>query len=154
MDIWTIWLIIAGTFAFLEIITTGFFVIWIGIAALLPMAYSIFFPEQYVTQVIIWAITSVILILLTKKLSDKIRPTSTPTNVYSVLGKRATVTQTINNDKAQGQVKVDGDIWSARADEIDNIIPEGSVVEILRIEGVKVIVKNITEPITNVNFKK
>lgn len=143
MEIWTIWLIITGFFVFLEFLTVGFFVIWFGIAALVPMIYSIFYPEQILVQVAIWAITSTILVLSTKKFTDKVRPAVTQTNVYSIIGKQAIVTQEINNEKMQGQIRVGGDIWSARCENLTEIIPENSVVEILRIEGVKVIVKKI-----------
>lgn len=145
MSAWTIWLIIAGFFAILEIITVGFLVIWIGVGALPAMIYSIFFPEQVMVQVVIWVVCSVILILLTKNLTDKVKPTPTPTNVYSIIGKRATVIQNINNDKAQGQVKVGGDVWSAKAENDEEEIPENTIVEIVSIEGVKAIVKKITE---------
>ncbi len=141
MEVWTIWLIVAGFFALLEMLTVGFFVIWFGIAALLPMVYSIFFPEQIVVQIVMWAILSVILILSTKKLTDKVSPPLVPTNVYSIIGKQAVVTKEINDEKSQGQIRVDGDIWSARGEKFTDVIPENTVVEILRIEGVKAIVR-------------
>ncbi len=148
MEIWTIWLIIAGFFAFLEMLTVGFFVIWFGVAALLPMVYSMFFPEQILVQVCIWAFASIILVLSTKKLTDKVRPPVTPTNVYSIIGKKAVVTQEINDEKSQGQIRVDGDIWSARGEDFTEVIPENTVVEILRIEGVKAIVKKASENVS------
>ncbi len=142
MEIWTIWLIIAGFFAFLEMLTVGFFVIWLGIAAIPAMIYSMFFPEQVLVQVIIWVILSIILIISTKKLTDKVSPPLVPTNVYSIIGKQAVVTKEINDEKSQGQIRVGGDVWSARGEKITDIIPENTVVvEILRIEGVKAIVR-------------
>lgn len=143
MEIWTIWLIIAGVFTILEIFTEGFLVLWLGVAALLSMAFSIFFPEMFTTQVIIWCVSSVLLILCTKKFTDKIKPKVTPTNVYSVIGKRAIVTQEVNTYKASGQVKIDGDVWSAKTEDSEEIIPVDTHVEILRVEGVKVVIKKI-----------
>ncbi len=144
MEIWTIWLIVAGFFLILEIMTTGFLVFWLGIGALASMVYSLFFPTQILYQVIIFTILSIILIMLTRKLTDKIKPESTAMNVYSILGKKAIVFQEIDDKKNQGQVKVDGDVWSARSDDFEDIIPVNSQVEILRIDGVKVIVKRIS----------
>ena len=64
--------------------------------------------------------------------------------MYSIIGKKATVSYAINNIKGEGQIKIDGDIWSAKTeDEDDEIIPEGSTVEILRIDGVKTVVKKV-----------
>ena len=143
MDIWTCWLIVAGIFMFLEIITSGFFVIWLGIAALFSMTYSFFFPEQIHIQIAIWVGISTLLILLTRRFTKKIEPKVTPTNVYSIIGKKAIVTQEINSATSTGQVKVDGDIWSAKTDSFDEVIPINSVVEIIRIDGVKTVVKKI-----------
>ncbi|MBR3888578.1 MAG: NfeD family protein [Clostridia bacterium] len=138
---WFIWLVIAGIFTIVEIATVGFFIIWFGVAAVLTALFSLFMPEAYLVQVVFWAITSVLLVLFTKKFTDKVKPETTATNVYSIIGKRAVVTTTINNENSTGQIKVDGDVWSAKAEDYDEIIEAGEHVEILRIDGVKVIVK-------------
>ena len=67
MEIWTIWLIVAGVFTILEMITEGFLVLWLGVGALLSMAFSIFYPEMFAAQVIIWCVSSILLIACTKK---------------------------------------------------------------------------------------
>ena len=89
------------------------------------------------------AVVSTILILCTKKITRKISEKDTvATNVYSILGKKAIVSQQIDNIKGQGQIKIDGDIWSAR-NEDDDVISEGDTVEIIRIDGVKAIVRKV-----------
>ena len=50
------------------------------------------------------------------------------------------VIQTIDNLKATGQVKIDGNVWTARSVD-DSVIPTGETVEVLQISGVKLIVK-------------
>lgn len=143
MPAWFVWLVIAGIFTIVEIATVGFFIIWFGVAAVLTALFSLFMPEAYMVQVVVWAITSVLLVLFTKKFTDKIKPETTATNVYSIIGKRAIVTTVINNENGTGQVKVDGDVWSARTENYDETISVGEHVEILRIDGVKVIVKKL-----------
>ena len=138
---WVIWLIIACFFIVLEIFTSGFLVIWLGIAAVFALIFSLVFPKLIIGQAIVWLILSVILILLTKKFADKITSTTTPTNVYSVIGKKANVIAEINGEKATGQIKVDGDIWAAKTEEFNEVIPVGTIVEVVRIDGVKVVVK-------------
>ena len=76
---------------------------------------------------------------LSRKLTDKIKPKEVPSNVYTILGKKAIVTVEINSIKGQGQVKIGGDIWSAKTED-DSIIPVNTEVEILKIDGVKAIV--------------
>lgn len=141
MGIWTGWLIIAGICLILEIFTEGFLMIWFGIGALAAMGVS-FLVDSIIIQFVTFLVVSTILVLCTRKLAKKIEPQNVATNVYTVIGKKATVSTTIDNTKGQGQIKVDGDIWSAK-NEVDEIIPEGSSVEILRIEGVKTVVKKI-----------
>lgn len=143
MPAWFIWLVIAGIFTIVEIATVGFFIIWFGVAAVLTAIFSLFMPEAYMVQVVVWAITSILLVLFTKKFTDKVKPETTATNVYSIIGKRAVVTTAINNENGTGQVKVDGDVWSARTENYEETIPVGEHVEILRIDGVKVIVKKL-----------
>ncbi len=142
MEIWTAWLIFAGVCFILEIATEGFLVCWLGVGRLCAMGISFIFPDQLLAQIAVMAVVSIILILSTRKLTKKISSKDNhATNVYSILGKSATVTQEINNVKSQGQIKIDGDVWSARAEEGDEIIAEGDIVEILRIDGVKAIVR-------------
>ena len=145
MSPWVIWLLVACAFAIAEMLTVGFFVIWFGVAALIALVFSLIFPSLVVAQVAIWGISSLILVLLTKKFADKVTSHSVPTNVYSVIGKKANVVIEINGEKATGQVKVDGDVWSAKTEEFNAVIPVGSVVEVLKVDGVKLVVKKIDE---------
>ena len=69
---------------------------------------------------------------------------ATPTNVYSLVGKKGIVVEDINWANGTGQVKVEGDIWSAKTKEQINI-PKGTEVEIESIEGVKVYVTPVMQ---------
>lgn len=142
MESWLLWLIIAGSMVLLECMTAGFLVIWFGVGALFAMIASLFI-ESLAIQVGVFAVVSSILILLTKPLVKKfIQKEDEKPNVYTVIGKTALVTKDIDSDKGTGQVKVDSDTWSAK--DIDNgNISMGSKVEIIKVEGVKVIVKKI-----------
>lgn len=143
MSPWLIWLLVACAFAILEMFTAGFMVIWFGVAALVSLVFSLIFPEAFAAQIIIWGILSVILLLFTKKFANKVNANAVPTNVYSVIGKKANVIVEINGEKSTGQVKVDGDVWSAKTEEFNAIIPVGTAVEIVKVDGVKVVVKKI-----------
>lgn len=141
---WYIWLIASGIFFILEIATTGFLVFWLGIGALFAMCTS-FITTSVLIQTTIFVISSVILILLTKPLISKyvdVKETI-PTNAYRVLGKTGIVIVDIDSINGTGQVKVNGEIWSAFAEEN---IAKGTEVEVLEISGVKLMVK----PKTNI----
>lgn len=141
MEIWTWWLIIAGICFILEIATEGFLICWFGVGALASMTVS-FFCDSFLVQLITFVVVSTILIFATRKFAKKVEPKTVATNVYTIIGKKAVVSTEIDSVKNSGQIKIDGDIWSAKS-ENDEIIPVGSTVEILRIEGVKAIVRII-----------
>ena len=67
-----------------------------------------------------------------------------PTNADRVIGAEARVTEGIDNIQGKGAVSIGGIIWTARSDS-DEVIPAGSLVRVLRIEGVKVFVELIKE---------
>ena len=60
------------------------------------------------------------------------------TNAYSIIGKIGIVTKEINPNLGIGQVKIAGEVWSAKSDEI---IPVGKEIEVIEINGVKAVVK-------------
>jgi membrane protein implicated in regulation of membrane protease activity len=62
------------------------------------------------------------------------------TNTHSVEDKVGKVTVDIDPSEATGQVKIDGETWSAKSYN-DTFISKNTEVSIEKIEGVKVIVK-------------
>lgn len=102
---WYVWLIISGLFLVLEMITVGFLVFWLAIGALFAMLVS-FFTSNLIIQTTVFVISSIGLIFLTKPLVKKLNKTddTIATNAYSVIGKKAIVTQDI--DPTLGYVKL------------------------------------------------
>ena len=137
---WQFWLIIAGLFFVGEIFTLGFLIFWFGIGALFAMIVS-FFTTNIIIQTTVFLITSTIFILATKPLVKKfVDVKNTNTNVFSIIGKKALVIKDIDPIHSSGQIKLNGEVWSAET-ENDEIIKKGSEVEVLKINGVKAIVK-------------
>lgn len=146
---WQFWLIVAGLFFVGEIITVGFLIFWLAIGALLAMITS-FFTSNLVIQTAVFVISSVILMFATKPFVNKFinKDNSIRTNVYSIIGKKAIVVKDIDCINGTGQIKVDGELWSAEG--INGInIEKGSEVEILKIEGVKAVVSPLKISSTN-----
>lgn len=144
---WQIWLIIAGLCFIAEMATVGFLVFWFGIGALIAMVVS-FFTSNIIIQTTVFVISSAILLFTTKPLVKKfvdIKPTNT--NAFSIIGKKAFVIKEITPHSV-GQIKINGEVWSAEA-ENQETIPEGSEVEIIEIKGVKTIVKAIKIAVKN-----
>lgn len=142
---WCLWLIAAGIFFLIEIATVGFLIFWLGVGAILAMIASLI-TDSVLIQTAVFVITSSILIPLTKPLVNKYFDDGkkVATNAYSLIGKNGIVIVDINTADSTGQVKVDGEVWSAKA---DTNISKGTEIEVLKIDGVKLIVKPKVEVI-------
>lgn len=142
---WHIWLIIAGVCFIIEMMTVGFFVFWFGIGALLTMIVSLIFPDNLILQATTFVISSTLLIFLTKPLVNKLQKSDkkVATNAYSVIGKKGIVTQDINETHGVGQIKVAGEVWSAKTTD-GSTIEKGTQIEVIKIDGVKAVVEPVT----------
>ncbi len=137
---WQFWLILSGIFFVFEMATVGFLIFWLGIGALTAMIIS-FFVDNVIIQTAVFVVTSIALIFLTKPFVKKFaKPgANVKTNAYSIIGKNAIVTKEIDSNANVGQIRVGGDVWSAKT-ETEEVIPAHAEVKVLRIEGVKAIV--------------
>lgn len=146
---WQFWLIVSGICFIVEMATVGFMVFWFGIGALVAMLVSFFIPNVYV-QAFIFLITSTVLLFLTKPFVNKFvnKDKKVATNAYSIIGKKGIVLKEINPILGTGQIKVSGEVWSAKT-LTEEIIPEHTEVEVADIDGVKAVVKVSS----NVNMK-
>ena len=92
-------------------------------------------------QIVVFLVLSGLSLALIRPFAARLLKTSrTPTNADRVIGKTAVVTEAIDNVEGKGQVNVSGQVWSARS-EHDVVIPTGTEVRVLRIEGVKLFVE-------------
>ena len=63
------------------------------------------------------------------------------TNAEALVGKSALVEESIDNLAAQGVVKINGQLWTARMENNSLKASKGDWVEIVRVEGAKLICK-------------
>lgn len=139
---WQYWLIATGIFFVGEMFTAGFLIFWLGIAALITMVVS-FFVSNLIVQMTVFIIASVVLIFATKPFVKKfVHVKETKTNAFSIIGKRALVIKNIDSVNENGQIKVNGETWTAIG-ENDDKIEKGTEVEVVSINGVKAVVKPI-----------
>lgn len=137
-----IWLIASAIMFILEIFTISFLLFFPALGAFLAFLCAIFGASIQV-QIIIFVISSILLIAFIRPIVTKFfKAKDVAMNSESVIGKNAVVIKEIDNLHGKGQVKVAGEIWSAVSSTDENI-EEGSTVIILKIEGVKLIVKKV-----------
>ena len=97
-------------------------------------------------QFAVFLIVSILALIATRPLARKmLDKTIVPTNADRVLHHEAKVTETVDNENATGAVYIDGKTWTARSED-GNIIPKGKMARIVRMEGVKLYVRESKEP--------
>ena len=132
-----IWLGILVFSLCLEAATTALIATWFAVGAFGAMITSLI-TENITIQIMVFVVISAVLLMLyvcvwRKKFTRK----RVPTNTDAIIGTVCLVEQTIPVD-GRGRVKAGAQSWSAVS--VDNSeIPEGSAVEVLAIEGVKLV---------------
>ncbi|MCF7918353.1 MAG: NfeD family protein [Candidatus Cloacimonetes bacterium] len=139
---WMIWVGIGVICLIIEIFTPGFFFMSIGIGAIITGLISIADLPLGI-QLAIFIIVTFFIFLNLRKFSKKLSKVNFPTNVDALVGKKGSVTETIPGD-GKGFVKVGGEIWSA-VSESENEIPVAAKVQVIKLDGNKLIVKSIEE---------
>lgn len=139
-----LWLAGAILFAIIEWISaTTADSLWFSVGALAAMLVALF-TDSLTAQLLVFVIVSLIAVLLLRPLVKKhINPHTTPTNADRLIGATATVIQPVDNTKAVGQVKIQGQVWTARSED-DSALEEGTEVTVVRLEGVKAIVRPVS----------
>ena len=143
MNLIIFWAVLLVAFIVLEIATSGLTSIWfaLGAAGALISAAVAPSPSLIWFQVIIFLAISGITLYFTRPLVKKYaKVKETATNADRVLDMVGIVRESIDNLDGKGAVYVGGKLWTARSDD-DTPIDEGIQVDILRIDGVKLIVR-------------
>ena len=131
-----IWLGLVILLGFLEALTVTLTSIWFAVGALAAMAVALFGGALWV-QILVFAVVSLICVLALRPLAK------TRLGADRIIGQKAMVTEPIDNVAGTGAVSIGGTVWTARSDSAKPIAA-GSVVRILRIEGVKVLVAPVS----------
>lgn len=136
-----LWVILVVIFSLIEIFTLALTTVWFAIGALL-MVFLSFFIDSFRIQALIFLLISAALLIFTRPVAiKKFRMGKEKTNVDSLAGKTALVVKKITEFE-RGEARVSGAIWSARSE--DGLeIAEGKKCEIIRVEGVQLIVREI-----------
>lgn len=134
-----IWIALIIIFSVVEVLTMGLTTIWFAGAALIALLAALVGLSVPV-QIGIFLLSAALLIYFTKPLAkDFLRIGSEKTNVEAVIGQSGPVVKGIER-YATGQVKINGQIWSALSEDGEPI-ETGMKVQVVAVEGVKLIVK-------------
>lgn len=140
-----LWCVALVVFLIIEISTFNLITVWFGLGSLVNVLLTLikvegksFIPPLW--QVVIFLVVSIASVFLfMPMLKKKVAKDRVNTNVDAMAGKDGVVTMKIGA-KSTGQIKVDGQIWTA-VEENSGEILEGKDVIVIEIKGVKAVVK-------------
>jgi membrane protein implicated in regulation of membrane protease activity len=141
MPDWGIWVILAAVLAAGEVAAQFTFILGpVAIAALLPaLLAGLGAPIE--AQIIAFIVASIASLALVRPIAR--RHMSTParirTGTAALIGSRALVLDRVDAD--HGQVKIGGEVWTARPYDEDDVYEPGIRVEVIKIEGATALVQ-------------
>ncbi len=140
------WLVAMVVFMAAEAMTVALVSIWFAFGSLGALLVALL-GGGLVFQVTMFLLLAVLLLISLRGMVRKhFTPRLTRTNVDSVVGATGIVLTPVNNIAALGQVQVNGVEWSARSTDGSHI-PAGTLVQVDKIEGVKVFVSLAEQPV-------
>ena len=135
------WLIALVVFLVIEAATHGLATIRFAGGALVALIAAMC-GAGIVIQIVLFLVVSLVLLFFTRPLAVRFLNKDTlKTNVDRVVGMEGVVTEEISNLAGTGKVSLGGNMWTARTENEGGTIPVDAVVTVLRVEGVKLIVK-------------
>ena len=132
---WAIWLSLAFLLAVAEIMSLDLVLIMLAVGALAGAGVSVVAPGMWWLQILVAAGVSVSMLLL-------LRPTVLA-KVRSMPGYKSSAAKMVGStgvavsqvDRSGGEIKVDGQSWTARPYSIDLVIEQGTEIEVYEIDG-------------------
>jgi membrane protein implicated in regulation of membrane protease activity len=141
MEAWVWWLIAAGVLAVGEIFTLSFFLGPIAVAAVAAAIVSLVGAGLGIQWIVFIAVSLASLAVLRPIARRHLRtPAQIRTGTAALVGSRAVVLDRVDGDG--GQVKIGGEVWSARSFDEDHVFEEGARVEVLQIKGATALVSD------------
>ena len=137
---WAIWLSLAFLLGIAEIMSLDLVLIMLAVGALAGAAVAVIAPSLWWLQILVASGISIMMLLL-------LRPTLLA-KVRNMPGYRSSADKMVGStgvaisqiDKSGGEIKVDGQSWSARPYSSDVVIEQGTEIEVYEIDGVIAVV--------------
>ncbi len=141
MEAWLLWLLAAVILAVGEMLTLSFFMAPFAAGALVAALVSGLGIGGLVPWAVFLVVSAVALVALRPLARAHRRtPPSLRTGTDALAGRRATVLERIANSEGVGTIRLDGEVWTARAYLDDEVIDAGAQVEVVEIRGATALV--------------
>lgn len=141
MSGWVLWVIAAGAFGIGEMLTTSFFLAPFALGAALAAIIDGAGGGEFASWVV-FVVASLLALLVVRPIarSHMKVPPQIRTGAAALVGKQAIVLERIANNEGVGCVKIDGEVWTARALDDDQVIEQGMRVQVIDIRGATALV--------------
>jgi membrane protein implicated in regulation of membrane protease activity len=143
MNMIFLWLIASIFFLTIELLNPGFFFFLAFFTGCLGAALAVPVAASLIQQGIVFLATSLFMFIILRYWVGShynFSHSHYQSNAYALIGKRGSVLMEIT-PLTPGQVKVRGEVWSAKSHEA--VIEKGSVVEVINVIGCHIIVKQV-----------
>ena len=136
---WIAWLIVAVALGVAEFFTLTLAFGLLAAAALVAAVVA-GLGGSVLAQFLAFAITGGAGLLIVRPIARRqmTHPSPVREGSYALTGKKAVVIEEVTG--TQGLIKLSGEVWSARALDEDLVIPAGTLVDVMEIEGATAIV--------------
>jgi membrane protein implicated in regulation of membrane protease activity len=132
-----VWLVAGLVLIGVEVLTGTFVLVMLGGGALAAAAAAGFVHTPLTINVLIFAVVSVALLAgarpaLRRRMHVELDSGHNPVGVSGLVVQRV--------DRDYGQIKIDGELWSARSMEIGRVFEPGERVTVMQLSGVTAVV--------------
>lgn len=139
------WLIAFAILVGIEAATMALTTVWFAGGALAAF-FTALAGASGNAQLSVFVLVSFVLLIFTRPWAmQHVNRHAIKTNADSLVGKQARITEEVNNRLGTGTAVVNGQEWTARAEDENTVCPVDTEVEIRAIQGVKLIVRRIKE---------
>jgi membrane protein implicated in regulation of membrane protease activity len=139
MEEWVLWMIAAGVLAVGEIISLSFFMGPVAVAAV-AAAIAAAAGGGLAVQLVVFIAASIASIGLLRPIARRHlkTPAQLRTGTQALVGAQAEVLEQV--DRRGGQIKLAGEIWTARAYDEDDVLEVGTQAHVMKIDGATALV--------------
>jgi membrane protein implicated in regulation of membrane protease activity len=141
VDAWIIWVAAACLLGLGEMHTGGLFLAPFAIGALLAALVSLV-GVGLPLALVVFLVASILVLFALRPVAHRHRrlPPAIRTGAAALVGRDAVVLERIANREAVGCVRIDGEVWTARSYDEDEVIPAGDRVQVVEIRGATALV--------------
>ena len=139
------WIALCIFLIIMELATMGLTSIWFAAGAFAAFIANGLHCSLFVQLLVFVAVSGALLYFTRPFVVKYLNSRTVKTNIDSLIGKTALVTEDIENLQSKGQVSINRQIWSARSFDEEISFVKGNHVDIVEIRGNKLIVCKHTD---------